>query len=312
VRAPAFLIVGTPRSGTTLVQRLACELPGVRTPPETHFFGYYALDLVRRRRFPISGDVLRDELDAFANMPKSKELGLDIVAWHGMLAGRAERPADMFATLVEVLVGQADTVGEKSPEHLLWWRPIARAFPALRFIAVVRDPRGVVSSSRAVWGDAGGTVAVRAERWNADQREVSRALRSLGSERVLVIRYEDVVSDESAASAAIAAYLGVPARTAAVAGRSPAAGIVLPREWWKGRTFEPVTTERVEAWRRDLSVEDADTVGAICRHGMRRFGYSSTDTRRPVAPAGLPTRAQRWRFRAARRRHLARINRVIL
>lgn len=39
--APAFLIVGTPRSGTTLVQRLASELPGVAIPPETHFFSLF-------------------------------------------------------------------------------------------------------------------------------------------------------------------------------------------------------------------------------------------------------------------------------
>ena len=36
----SFLMVGTPRSGTTLLQRLACELPGVGMPPETHFFDY--------------------------------------------------------------------------------------------------------------------------------------------------------------------------------------------------------------------------------------------------------------------------------
>ena len=34
----SFLVVGTARSGTTLVQRLCCELPRVWVPGETHFW----------------------------------------------------------------------------------------------------------------------------------------------------------------------------------------------------------------------------------------------------------------------------------
>ena len=49
-----FVIIGTARSGTTLVQRLCAELPGVWVPPETHFW-----DLADRARhyfeFPLRG-----------------------------------------------------------------------------------------------------------------------------------------------------------------------------------------------------------------------------------------------------------------
>jgi len=55
-RGPDFLIVGSARSGTTLVQRLACELPGVAMPPETHFF-----DIFLRRLLPVAPQILADE-----------------------------------------------------------------------------------------------------------------------------------------------------------------------------------------------------------------------------------------------------------
>ena len=45
-----FLIVGTPRSGTTLVQRLVSELRGVRVPPRDPFLSH-----VRARSRPSTG-----------------------------------------------------------------------------------------------------------------------------------------------------------------------------------------------------------------------------------------------------------------
>src|SRR5262245_51226417 len=58
-----FLIVGTPRSGTTLVQRLATELPGVRVPPETHFFPHFGSDLIKRTSFPLDAGGIEREVE---------------------------------------------------------------------------------------------------------------------------------------------------------------------------------------------------------------------------------------------------------
>jgi hypothetical protein len=312
LRAPDFLVVGSPRSGTTLVQRLACELPGVRMPPETHFFGFFVLDLMRRRRFPLEGAGLREELKAFAAMPKSVELAPDVDAMFEALEGHAMRPADMFVALVGHLAGSAETLGEKSPEHLLWWRPVGRAFPRLRFVAVVRDPRAVVSSARAVWGDRGGSIALRAERWAADQREVARALAALGTDRVLVLRYEDVVRDEAAARRTLGDFLRVPV-PATVASSPGPSRFLLPREWWKQRALEPVTDDRIDVWREGLTPDEAAFVTSVCRRGMQRFGYAQPGRRLPVpARPSIREAAGRLRFRASRIRHLARINRVTL
>ena len=69
-----FLVVGSPRSGTTLVQRLACEIPGVRMPAETHFFSQFATGLLARRSFPLTGEALVDEIGRFASLDSSRGL----------------------------------------------------------------------------------------------------------------------------------------------------------------------------------------------------------------------------------------------
>src|SRR5687767_12835002 len=45
---PDVFIGGTARSGTTLVQRLVCELDGVAVPPESHFLNGFLSIMLRR------------------------------------------------------------------------------------------------------------------------------------------------------------------------------------------------------------------------------------------------------------------------
>jgi hypothetical protein len=206
---PAFLIAGTPRSGTTLVQRLACELPGVRVPPETHFFSLFARGLTKRRRFPLEGDALREELDSFARLDTSRSFQLEPHALMERLGGRCETVVQLFGVIVRHLARDADVCGEKTTDHLLWWRPLSRALPRLKLVAVVRDPRSVVASNLAVpWGMT--SHVVLAERWAADQREVAQARAELGSKRCLILRYEDVVAAPTEARARISALLARP------------------------------------------------------------------------------------------------------
>ena len=64
----AFLLTGTARSGTTLVQRLACELSAVWVPQETHFWAR-AAELAEGREWPLRGDDLRAVAEAIVTTP---------------------------------------------------------------------------------------------------------------------------------------------------------------------------------------------------------------------------------------------------
>ncbi|MGI5161012.1 sulfotransferase family protein [Microbispora sp. CA-102843] len=147
--------------------------------------------------------------------------------------------------------------GEKTPEHLLWWRAATSADPALQIIGVVRDPRAVAASHRAVpWGirDPGEL----AEEWAFDQRSLRAARDRLGPGRCLVVRYEDLVADPAACRTRLAGFLGVPSAGAAgPAGKRPPPPIVHAWEWWKARALEPVTTERRDLWRTVLTPAEA-------------------------------------------------------
>jgi len=306
-RPPDFLIGGTPRSGTTYVQRLATSLVGVAVPPETHFFVDFGPGLLGRSVFPLAGGDLRTELERYAALPTSQGLDLDVEAVVATLAGQAADVFTLFAAVVHALADGA-LVGEKTPDHLLWWPALASAFPELRFVAVVRDPRAVVASNLEVaWGMS--SIGLLAERWASDQRRLRRAVERIGADRVLVVRFEDAVGRPDEATERLAAFLGAPPR----GGADPDTGR-LYHEWesWKSRVANPADVDRIDAWRTTLGRADIDLVAAVCRAGMERHGYDAAlpSTRAWLAQArqGPGDQARRVRFRWARARRLRRID----
>jgi hypothetical protein len=259
LRDPAFLIVGTARSGTTLVQRLSCEIPGVWVPPETHFFSRFAPDLLRRRRFPLNASELLQELEAFCDLRSSRELHLDPEAVGERLGGRCDSPVDLFGAIVRDLAGDHPICGEKTPDHIRWWRPLALALPDLKFISVVRDPRAVAASTLDTpWAKS--PPPLLAERWRLDQREVRTLHATLGSQRSLILRYEDMVQSPDHIRALLGDFLPIPHESvAASVGELP---LYLPWKTWKDSVNQSITPARVGASRHRLTPAEAASIEA--------------------------------------------------
>lgn len=311
-----FIIVGTPRSGTTLVQRLACEVPGVRVPPETQFLCSFLPGLLRRRRFPLVGVELREEIRAFTELRTSQGLGIDLEAIFVALEGRCDSPLDLFTAIVYQLTGSAVTVlGEKSPRHLLWSPSIARCLSHLKIVGVVRDPRSVAASRLKLDWNKKNHILL-AESWAADQRLLAGTQDEFGNDRCLILRYEDVVSDPDTARERLARFLGVRVDEARL--RQPAhikhTDIVLPRESWKANVTGPVTAEFVESWRESLTDNQVEEILGICWRMIRHFGYSDA----PGALAATRTilkllpkeQTARFGYRLRRRRQQRRAERL--
>ncbi|MFN2586850.1 MAG: sulfotransferase [Actinomycetota bacterium] len=267
-RRVGFMIVGTPRSGTTLVQRLACEIPGVAVPPETHFLYFFAAGLHRRRAFPLDAPAIRDEIRLYLELDNSRDLAVDPDAIAEELGGECRSILDLFTALVRHLAGPAELYGEKTPAHVVWWDRLAEAAPWMRFVAVVRHPGAVVASWLEAWPYESWIAA--AERWRLDQLRIAEMVGALGPARSLVLRYEDVVRRPGAARAALAGFLG---RETPQAPALPARPLYLPWETWKHRSLECIDSGRADAWQRALTAEQTAHVAHVCREGMARFGY---------------------------------------
>ena len=171
-----FLVTGTARSGTTLVQRLRLRTPrGVGSPGDPLLAtGGHSGGRVR-----LAADVATIALRqprGLLELTGDAELPVDARAITKQMTSRHRRIGlwTLFESLVAALSPPDRTIlGEKTPNHMFWWEQMKLAVPELKLIAVVRDPADVLRSHRGVsWGEH--DVHAFAERWIAHQRIVAR------------------------------------------------------------------------------------------------------------------------------------------
>lgn len=262
LRGPTAVIVGTPRSGTTLVQRVMAERCGIVIPPETHVLSAFTRAELRPRDFPLTGDRLRAVVARYAQRGWV-EVDEDEVI--DALSGRCDGPASLLSAVVGVATGWAARRGEKTPAHLRWVPYLRVALPETKIVMVVRDPRAVVASVlERRWST--GSVAGEALRWRLDQRRSLDRLAARAPEQVLVIRYEDLVNAPEAQASRLAGFVGEGSSTTSGALRRPA-------ETWKTRAEGPIDPSRIDAWRDALDAHDERIILAITARRARKLGY---------------------------------------
>ena len=83
---------------------------------------------------------------------------------------------------------------------------ILRIWPDAKFIHIVRDPRGVALSAKAFeWGTA---VYFGISRWASLMDEWDRVTAPMAADRLMEIRFEDLVTDHEAVLTDVCAFLG--------------------------------------------------------------------------------------------------------
>ena len=119
--------------------------------------------------------------------------------------GRSRQLESAVQELARIVAGSASTapiICEKTPRHVYHVERMLAAFPDARVVLMLRDGRDAVASLKRRSGD----VACSISRWEADTRET---LRWRGHERVMLVRYEDLVTQPEATLGAVCAFVGL-------------------------------------------------------------------------------------------------------
>ena len=150
--APLPFIVGSPRSGTTLLRLMLDAHPLLTIPPETHFLPA-VLELTG------AGEALRQAfLRCIVDGPRWNDFHLSEETFERRL--QAIEPFDLTHGLHAFyrMYGerqQKPRWGDKTPGYVLHLRRIAGVLPTARFIHLIRDGRDVAASLRKLWWGPG-------------------------------------------------------------------------------------------------------------------------------------------------------------
>jgi Sulfotransferase family len=191
---PQMLFVGgLHRSGTTLLAEMIAEHPlisGLTDTGVSHDEGQHLQDVIR-------SDEGFGGPGKFAFNPAAHLTEEDARAI-------PDAGTRMLASWLPFANADADYLVEKSPPNLLRFRFLQEAFPGARCIAVVRHPIAV-SHATEFWART--SISDLIEHWLHAHEMFERDRSHL--ERILLLRYEDVVADPNTALARVDAFLGV-------------------------------------------------------------------------------------------------------
>jgi hypothetical protein len=193
---PVFLF-SLPRSGSTLVQKLLATHPEVATASEP----WILLPLLYSLRRP----------GVFAEYGHRTTVRAIEDFCDALPAGREEYLAevrDMALSLYQSAAGDASLFVDKTPRYHLIADDIMELFPRARFIFLWRQPLAVAASIMESFGDG---------RWNLEKYTVDledglenlAAAQRLGDERVISVRFEDVVREPQAQLERLCGFLGI-------------------------------------------------------------------------------------------------------
>jgi Sulfotransferase domain. len=280
---PVF-IVGYPRSGTTLLQRLLAAQPGFYSLPETHYFTV----IERRLQLDDNDRIAVSDIGTLSEAIAEKlevRLAAEEIEMLTRTAQRGELTSKMaFEFLVSrFLASQVASVGaaswrwvEKTPTHANFLERILQVYPQAQVLHIIRHPVPAILSRRRKFPFNRETPLEKlAWAWNRllDNAELSRERHP---RQVHALRYEDLVGDMENTLRAVGAFLHAPSLLAGGAGirlqELPDAP-VLPHETWKLQDMNAALANTNDSYRLTASAGDVDRIESIVGGKMRQYGY---------------------------------------
>jgi hypothetical protein len=308
------LLIGSPRSGSTLTARMLGAHSAIYAPAETHLLtplahlGYYA-SVEKAPYDPIITQQAAREL--VAALPGGEE---DYLA-----ALRAMTDA-LYERLLAA--GGGELLLEKTPAYALVLDFVAKLYPKARYLVLTRHPLAIWSSFVDSFFDGDHEVA---HAWNPLlERYVPAIARFLREKPVplLHLRYEELVREPEREMRRASAFLGVEFEDAMVEygreGPAPKAAAGLGDPITVGREARP-TTRSVAKWAEEMArwpgrlAQARAILERLLDEDLETWGHPRAEILAQldaVEPAGAPPRRP-WNRYALERRLLVRLRRNI-
>lgn len=250
-------LVGCPRSGTSLLQRLLAEHPKVATLPETHFYRDLNFHLrsreggsqpnnglggIRSRIFPRVGLATPNAVSRLNTTLKEIDANIELLNAKGLhsfnkVLGLYKAQLTRFARRQGALV-----ILEKTPDHVNYIDRITTYHPAAKFIHIVRNGKDAIASlhdasirfPQTHWGPRYSNLENCCARWN---NATNDSLRYLSAPNHLHIRFENLVLAPDEAKNQMISFLELPLDNTKDVATSE---VIRPEESWKNDVFAPI------------------------------------------------------------------------
>jgi len=280
---PFVFLIGCPRSGTTLLQRMLDNHPQLTVANDTHFITRAAKRELRRKSAPsLTSDLPKQVYD----YRRFRRMGLDLAD-----VEKAAQGCKTYSAFVSKLYDiRAEHMGkplsgEKTPDFCRQIPALNSLFPRAKFVHIIRDGRDTALSAMSwatatkgpgkwsLWAeDPVGTCALW---WRWQTGTGVRDGHALGNDLYYQLRYEHLVGDPSTELSAIADFLNIPDSEEMAnyfAGKTKSNPNLSAKSAW----LPP--TKGLREWRHQMDEEDVAVFEGIANALLEQLGYELAGT----------------------------------
>lgn len=273
-----IFIVGSPRSGTTLLQSMLAAHSMFYTSPELSFFDRIIPRLGVEYYDP-SHIVCKDDLNLIANIIQDR---VGISAEHVLQCSSGLTIKQVFHNLIEGYNTNSKPIWvEKTPNHARFMLAIQRFYPNAKFIHIIRDPVDSVASMNhikptSIFDNRVSYLSAfynYAKIWN---KCIESAYTYSPQENVLHIRYENLVISNSRELQKICDFLNVGFEEEMLERFTDSAGTIFNDEytpWQSSNRKSGLNAMAVHKWRRKLTAAQVWIIQNYTNDWACRLGY---------------------------------------
>ncbi|MBR9921791.1 MAG: sulfotransferase [Bacteroidetes bacterium] len=265
VDSAPFFIIGTPRSGTTLLSVLLGNHPAIYIDGDS--VGLSLVRDFRRMKSAWQNKPLQDKKALWSRICKSSyKQRLDRIFDAEKLEAYPHFQQYLTGSLQAFAERHNKKIwGDKTPELIHHLPEILELFPEARFIQMVRDSRPNVSSlvKRQYY-----PLSLATQYWK-DINGLGLYYRNLMPEnRFRILKYEDLLTQPEESIKEICAFLKIPFEAEILdLDRSEATGSK------DSYVQSSIRADKLEAWRKTLGEKDIRKIESICADTMEALDY---------------------------------------
>jgi Sulfotransferase family len=283
--SPIF-VVGSGRSGTTLLQAMLNAHPAISIAGELHFFD---LILLLKRTLPDlsdpkQADQLFELLPTLSPLQPLSDFGRVLARVRERFQTTHPSYELLYRFTLEAFAEEqgASRPGEKTPANMRYLEQLVSLFPTCRIIHIVRDPRAVVASKlKLSWSSH--DVLSHALRWKAEvgcaRTFVMR--REFSSNCLFEIKYEDLIMKPEHTARQLCQFVG-EAYNESMLNYYLSSHKLMEKEPWKSGVTRPFYKSSLNSWQDELRGSRLFLVERIAGIEMQHYDYKKS---RPSAMA---------------------------
>jgi hypothetical protein len=281
---PMPIIVGCPRSGTTLLRFMLDSHPQMAIPPETGFF-FTALEHVGE-----DNRLRKDFFGAIINFPSWSDFEIpERLFWRSLTKINPFDVAEAYRAFYRLYAERFGKPrwGDKTPLYCTKLDTIRSLLPEARFIHLIRDGRDAALSLRKMWFSPGPEIETLAAYWR--DCVMAARLAAVNCADYLEVRYEDLILntretlkqictfiDLDYDEAMLHHYTRTPVRLKEHKGRALPDGTLQTQDQrirQQQRTTMPPDPACVFAWKSAMSVQERARFQIVSGKLLRDLGY---------------------------------------